>query len=135
MCFARRAPASRATPMMSCTTRLRSAPKVAPVPRKPFIEEKSTCYSSVPPRYLWFLIAGKLFRPNIVFIYAYLTERATRRRDHWWRSSYVIDRTSQDSYMGEKHFRANVPSLPLPTVTIGHAREGRNKAEPWICTL
>jgi hypothetical protein len=81
------------------------------------------------------LIAGKLFRPDIVFIYAYLTERATRRRDHGWRSSYVIDRTLQDSYMREKHFRAEVPSLPLPTVTIGHARERWNKPEPWICTL
>src|SRR3984885_10666884 len=36
------APKASATPIMNCTTRLRSAPKVAPAPRKPFIGKKNT---------------------------------------------------------------------------------------------
>jgi hypothetical protein len=65
-----------------------------------------------------------------VFIYTQLTKHLARRCNHRWRPSYVINRTSQDSHMREEHFRVDVPSLPLPTVIIGHAREGRNKAEP-----
>src|ERR1700757_4192225 len=44
------APEASATPMMICTTRLRSAPRVAPVPRKPFIERKTTLLSFGPPK-------------------------------------------------------------------------------------
>src|SRR4029077_11023377 len=121
--------------MMSCTTRLRSAPKVAPVPRNPFIGKDSPTNHSLHPKGSRFSIADKLFRPNIVFIYAHFTERSARRCDHRWRPSYVIDRASQNAHMCEKHFRADTSNLPLPTVIVGHAREGRNKAEPWICAL
>ena len=81
------------------------------------------------------LIACKLFCPNIVFIYAHLAECSTRRRSHRWRSSYVINGTSQDADVREKHLQSDMPSLPLPTVVVGRAREGRNKTEPWICSL
>src|ERR1700674_5639833 len=122
--------------MMSCTTRLRSAPKGAPVPRKPPVGKKeNTANHPLRPQIHDFSIAGKLFRPNIVFVYANLTKRSARSCDHRWRPSYVIDRASQDAHVCEKHFRADTSNLPLPTVIVGHAREGGNKAEPWICTL
>src|SRR5271169_7075765 len=82
-----------------------------------------------------FSIASKLFRPNIVFIYAHLTQCLARYRNHRWRTSYVIDGASQDADVREKHLQADIPSLPLPTVVVGRARQGRNKAESWIVAL
>src|SRR5208282_2403032 len=49
------------------------------------------------------------------FIYTHLTECSARCRNHRWRTSYVIDRASQDADVREKHLQANVSSLPLPT--------------------
>ena len=118
--------------MTSCTTRLRSAPKVAPVPRKPFIEKKSTCYSSVPPRYLWFINSRKTLPSEFVFIYAYLTERAPRRRDHCWRSSYVIDRTSQDSHVCEKHFPGWRGSSGTIDVLLGSELPASDRLGPML---
>ena len=75
-------------------------------------------WSSTAPADFRFSIAGKLFRPNIVFIYPHLSKRAARRRDHRWWPSYVIDRAPYDSYLCEKHFRADVSSLPCPSSVI-----------------
>jgi hypothetical protein len=49
------------------------APKVAPVPRKPLTGKIDNTANHAPPTDSRFSVAGKLFRPNIVFIYAYLT--------------------------------------------------------------
>src|ERR1700675_4226087 len=128
---------SKATPMTNCTTRFRSAPKVAPVPRKPFIERIDNTANHPLRSYIYELsISRKLFRPNIVFINSELTERLTRRCHHHWRTSYVIDWTSHNSDLCKKHLRTDVSGFPLPTCTIvATARERRNKPESWIDAL
>src|ERR1700691_3211061 len=121
--------------MITCTMRLRSASKIAPVPRKPFIGGNITLGRLLGQHIYNRLITGKILRPNIVFIYAHVAERSTRCGNHCWRSSYVIDGASQSAYACQQHFRTDVASLPLPTVVVGRAREGRNKSEPWIFSL
>src|ERR1700758_1195559 len=124
--------------MRICTIRLRSAPKVAPVPRNPFVRAKDNIgRSGAPPSLpLVLSVACKLFCPDVIVIYTGFMKRSLRRGDHCWWPGNVIDRDVELTYVGREEFPADVSSLSFPPkVSFDNAREGRNKAEPWICLL
>src|SRR5438132_7631153 len=100
------------------------------------LREKGTLFSSISTRASSSSIAGKLFRPDIIFIYPDFIKRlACRLYHHRWPRD-VIDRAAQVAYVRGEHFRADVSCLSLPSpVILGDAREGRNKPEPGISPL
>src|ERR1700757_1229321 len=98
--------------MASCTMRLTSAAKGAPVPRNPLTGSRVAAINHALHAVTPFSIACKMLCTNVLFRDGELYQGLISPRDHAWRPSNVVNRLVQLTDMFGKQLRVDRTGCP-----------------------